>query len=194
VLIDQPGFGMGRSGRFDITENKPTNLAPTYAYLALSDEVMRRASTTLGRPIDRQGVAIQAEAVQASPVFVVTVDGKDPAEIEKVAGAVAAAVESYVKEQQTANRIPRSERLTVAAFGAPSHAEALTSRDTEVAAVLFLIPLFLATGLALVAENVSRNRSAGAGEAVPPEARAPSDTFGETPLRAEDLRLDAPTR
>ncbi len=160
VLIDTPGFGLGRA---DVSMAKPTQMAPTFAYLAGSQEVVRRVEKTTGSLKDK--VTITAIPVQDSPLVQIVVEGKDQDLVAKTATALGAAVSDYVREQQAANDVASTDRLVLQPLGSPSPPVEVQSRALETAAILFLLPLLASVSLALILDNFQR--SAVAAEAVP---------------------------
>lgn len=176
LLIDIPGFGVGRA---DVPMDKPAVMAPTYAYLATSDQVLARVRDAVGEPID--DLVIKSEPVERSPVFFVAVQGRDRDLIQRVANADAKAIVEYVTMMQERNDVPEESRLSISILGSPALPEAITSRDVEIALVLFLAPVALAFGIALAMENVAENEARR--EHAPPLRGGEED--------ADDRRLEA---
>jgi capsular polysaccharide biosynthesis protein len=154
LLIDTPGFGAGRA---DVAMDKPAVMAPTFAYMAMGDEVLARVKKELGGDIK---ATVTAGEVPRSPVLQIVVEGDDAGYVAKVADTVAAALVEYVTDQQEANEVPVSERLRISVLGAPPP-ETVMSRDAEIAGLFLVIPVLVAVGIAFAVENISASESVG---------------------------------
>ena len=152
VLIDTPGFGLGRA---DVSMAKPTQMAPTFAYLAGSQEVVRRVEKITGSLRDK--VTITAIPVEASPLVQIVVEGKDSDLVAKTATALGQSVSEYVQEQQTASNVAAIDRLVLQPLGSPSPPVEVQSRAVETAAILFLLPILASITLALILDNLKRS-------------------------------------
>jgi hypothetical protein len=203
LVVDVPGFGLGRT---DVVVENGAQLAPTYAYLAGSDSVIRAVERRTG-PLRAE---ISSRPVEDSPVFQLVVDGDDARYIRRVASATADAFIAELVSYQTHNDVPEKKRIIVRTLGAPSRPVVLQSRKYEILGILFLAPLIAAAGLALLLENAAASVREGSaavaqsGSVVQPAARRPG-VVPSAPVRqdenaivpaasvAEDARGAAPT-
>lgn len=142
AVIDTTEFGIGRS---DTDMYKLSLMAPTYAQLVTSEPVLRRAESILGRPIDAD---LTAEAPASVPMVRLTVEGEDPTLLAPIASAVLEAMREYVSDNQSIYSVPAEFRLTVRGMGQPSEPELVSNRRTEIAIILFLLPIAIALTVA----------------------------------------------
>jgi capsular polysaccharide biosynthesis protein len=149
LVVDAPGFG---SVRTDVPMDKSIQMAPTFAYLATTQNVLARVEQMTGGPLANR-VKITAEAVQDSPIVTVSVEGDDPALVARVAASIPQAFSDYVSKYQTANGVAGDVRLVLRPLGSYGPPTKVQSRTVEIAAVLFLLPLLTAAGLAILIDN-----------------------------------------
>ncbi len=166
VLVDLPGFGLGRA---DVSMDKPSRMAPTFAYLVTSQDVLNRVVEKIG-PIPVKDKVLAVE-VEDSPLFQVVVEGSDSKRVSREAVAFAEAVSEYVLERQQSSDILASSRLVLSPLGSAAPPVEVQSRDVEIAAILLLLPILTAGGVAFVLENLSN--SAGAVTETKSAATAP---------------------
>jgi capsular polysaccharide biosynthesis protein len=159
VVVDLPGFGLGRT---DVAMAKPVQMAPTFAYLATSNEVLGRVEKITG-PL-RERVVVRALPVEDSPLVQITVEGQDRELVAKAAEAFAQAVCDSVSQRQDDNKIPAEQRLVLRPLGSSSPPVEVRSRAIEVAAILLLLPIAAAIGVAFAVENVQRSMEGGRGQ------------------------------
>jgi capsular polysaccharide biosynthesis protein len=144
-------------GRTDTPIEKPIVLAPTYAYFATDDTVMRALEKKYGKPLNAK---IAAFPVNNSPVVQLTVEGSDPNYITKVAATAQQAFIAELESYQKTNNIPEESRIVVRPLGPASEPELVVSRQYEILAVLFMLPVIAFIGLALLVDNAKRKREA----------------------------------
>lgn len=142
ALIDTTGFGIGRS---DTDMYKLSLMAPTYAQLMMSQAVLDRAETILGRPIEAK---VTATAPNSVPIVQLSVEGADASRLVPIASAVVRATRDYVAASQAENDVPEAVRLTVRAMGRPSEPSLVSDRRVEIALILLLFPIVVAVVLA----------------------------------------------
>lgn len=162
VIVEKPGFEIGRSlDRVPQDSNPDPNranaLAITYAYLLTSDVVTQDVKKKVGN----YTATVNAAPVEQAPIIELTVTGKDPDEIKKIAKQTELSFIAYLTRQQDASKVPDSDRMQVREVDGPDEAEALQSRTTEMALVAFMAPMALFGGLALVLENMKRRKTDG---------------------------------
>lgn len=169
LLVTQSGFPGGRSTfPYTVTKNGPvssfadpsrfTSLADFYSYLANSDAV---------NALVRQRVGRVPGGYAASPV-VTTIDGDGNVEplmriqgaatsrsvAVRYADAASAAFIQYLSEQQTAARIPESQRVMVSVLNSPRITGVLVPRKKTLPVVVFIAVLAATLAFALILENL----------------------------------------
>jgi hypothetical protein len=174
VVIDAPNAALGR---MDIPMAKTVELAPTYAYMATDDSVMRALESKYGRPLQAK---LSAVPVENSPIVQLSVEGKDPAYITRVAATAQRAFISELEAYQRTNGIPEDLRIVVRPLGPASRPELVVSREYEIVAILFLLPVAAMIGLALFIDNWSRGAQSRESKptlrcAIDPDASGPSE-------------------
>lgn len=152
VLVDLPGFGLGRT---DVPMDKPARMAPTFAYLVTSQDVLERVIKEIG-PIPKED-KVTAVEVEDSPLFQVVVEGNDPKRVSIEAMAFAKAVTAYVVDRQEASGVTEGSRLVLSPLGNAAPPVEVQSRDVEIAAILLLLPIMTAGGIAFVLENLANS-------------------------------------
>ncbi|MGV8083342.1 MAG: hypothetical protein AB2L09_06905 [Coriobacteriia bacterium] len=151
VIIDLPGFGVGRT---DVSMQQAAGMAPTFAYLATSKEVKDRVESKLGSL--KKKVTVEAEPVEESPLVQIVVEGRDRDLVERVATEYANELVAYVQASQVANEVPVSARYDLRALGTSGEPTETQSRSVEIALILFLLPIIIVIGIALVLENMMK--------------------------------------
>jgi hypothetical protein len=167
IVIDAPNAALGR---MDIPMAKTVELAPTYAYMATDDTVMRALESQYGRPLQAK---LSAVPVENSPIVQLSVEGKDPAYITRVAATAQRAFISELEAYQRTNGIPADLRIVVRPLGPASRPELVVSREYEIVAILFLLPLAAMIGLALFIDNWSRGAQSRESKPSPQRANGP---------------------
>ncbi len=152
VLVDLPGFGLGRT---DVPMDKPARMAPTFAYLVTSQDVLERVTKEIG-PIPKED-KVTAVEVEDSPLFQVIVEGNDPKRVSIEAMAFAKAVTDYVVDRQESSGVLEGSRLVLSPLGNSAPPVEVQSRDVEIAAILLMLPIMTAGGIAFVLENLSNS-------------------------------------
>lgn len=164
LLISEPGADLTRARTDPALVDpfgKTVNMAPTYAYLASSDEVLRRAEHRLGRVKEK----VSSRALRDAPVIEVTITGSEADHTLRVASVLAASFRDYIEEQQLNADVPPKERIQLRVLSAPKEAKRLRSGAVELAAVSFMAPFLACLGFALAIENARRLRDEGDGAA-----------------------------
>lgn len=157
LMINDPQFSLGRAGN---DPTKPGNLsriislAPTYAELAISEPMMREVLKKTGK-VDAE---ISSEPVKDSPVFEVSVKGKDPQHIRVIADAIGSSFIDYLERNQVQHKVPKDDRIYVQVLTRPDYATAEKSRNLEMAVLAFLTPIVLAVFLAFTLHNLRLGR------------------------------------
>ena len=182
VVIDAPEAGLGRT---DTPIDKPIELAPTYAYMATDDTVMRALESKFGSPLRAEIVAVP---VDGSPIVQLSVEGSDPDYIAKVAAVAQEAFIAELEAYQERNKIPSGFRIAVRPLGPASAPKLLMSRQYEVLAVLFLLPVVAFVGLALLMENWSRESAGPARESGSAEPTGEPSTEAPQPTAPSSTR------
>jgi len=158
LMIDDPNLGLGRVDGAGLTDTfgKTIYLAPTYAFLMTSDEVLSRVEDRVGRLRE----SVDAKAQKDSPIITVTVRGTSPQRVVAVAKGVAAEFAQYLDEQQRARRVPDDARTDVVVLTAPRQPGTSASGAVQYAALVLLSPAVLCLGAAIAIESVRRAKSA----------------------------------
>ena len=176
VLVDLPGFGLGRA---DVSMDKPSRMAPTFAYLVTSQDVLERVKKKIG-PIPEKD-KVSAVEVPDSPLFQVVVEGNDSQRVAREAVAYAQAVTDYVLERQESSDVLASSRLVLSPLGTAAPPLEVQSRDIEIAAILLLLPILTAGGVAFVLENLSNSTVADADVPATPTGVSSSHSHADPP-------------
>jgi capsular polysaccharide biosynthesis protein len=176
AVIDTSAFGLGTSGT-DV--NQLANLAPTYAELLTSDQVLRRAESllpgtvtirradaVLGSQVDAQA---SAEAVVGSPIVNLTVEAWNGETATRVAAAVMSAFQDYLVSSQVQNGTPPAKRLAILVMGQPTTPQPASNRLRELAILLLCLPVATAY---LIAYRLEKSRAPDAPGADAPVAQA----------------------
>lgn len=142
AIIDTEEFGLGRS---DTDVYRLALMAPTYAQMLVSEPVLQQAEKALGRPI---GAEVQAQPVASSPIVQLTVSGTNKDTIDDTALALVSAFSGYITENQVQSNVPDNLRLTIRAIDRPTTAQPTSNRQTEIAILLFCLPIGAALLLA----------------------------------------------
>lgn len=147
AVIDTADFGLGRS---DTDVYRLALMAPTYAQLMVSEPVLQAAEKALGRPID---AVVQAEPVANSPIVRLTVQGVDRDSLDDTALAVVEAFRNYISDNQVVSEVPDELRLTIRGIDRPTPAEPSSNRSSEIAVLLFFLPIAVAAAFAMRLER-----------------------------------------
>ena len=158
LLIEDSNYGLGRTTEEGIARG--AQLAPTYAYLATSEPVLRLVRSRVGNIRE----AVVGSAVRDSPVVRIAVEGSDPDRVPVVAAAAGEGLRAYIRQYQIENSIPDYERVSLRILGKPEELQVVTSRGTEIAAILFLAPFLVAFLIAATLENLSSAARKGLNE------------------------------
>ena len=181
VLITQEGFPEGRLyGQTPSAAAEPqaslvdpgrfNNLAVLYSELATSDQVrglMRRDGPLRGRVIATPVVA-GGEFRTQLPMIDLTAISTSPRGAILLARRAAAALKTYIRDEQSASNVPETDRAIIAPVVRPATAEIFRPRSKTMPIVVFLAVMVLTVGLALLLENL-RPRGPGANAATEPE-------------------------
>jgi hypothetical protein len=175
--VTQQGFPWGRlfaQGASDLTPaqqaarlgipiadpNRFKDLAFLYAALAVTDPVrqlmLRRGSLdgefTADPVIGENGITL--------PLIDIIATGSTPQSAKALARRAAAALGTYVAQQQQANKVPASDRVILQSLLNAEKAEIVKSRSKTMAVVVFLAVMFAFVGLAFLLENTRSRASA----------------------------------
>lgn len=156
ILVVDPAYGMGRAvGDLEApdTFGKTILLANTYARLATSDEVQKKAEGVAGP----SGAAVTAEGVQQAPIINITLEGGDEDRMKAYGVALGKALQAYLVAEQEERKIPKSDRITVRVLSKPSVRQ-VNSRHWEMALLTFLAPAVVGFSLAVLRDRSLQNR------------------------------------
>lgn len=151
LLLDEPGFAYGNL-RSDL--RPVVVLAQSFPALIMSEIVQEKIKRKLG---SIQGSMI-ASAPEGTPLVNITVEGRDPRHIQKLAETAADVFIGYIRAEQKANKTPLEDRVTIRKLGPPSLPQAQQSRKWEIALLVFLSLLMSTAALAFVMENLEQTR------------------------------------
>jgi len=153
AVIDTAQFGLGRS---DTDMYRLALMAPTYAQLLVSEPVLQDAEKSLGAPID---ALVLAKPVESSPIVQLTVQGTDRVRLRAIALAVVDAFRTYVSDSQAENQTPVNLRLTIRGIDRPTEPQPVSNRQSEIALILFSLPIAAAVVLASRIEHSTENQA-----------------------------------
>lgn len=151
LIVIDPFFGLGRAGvNIDQPDlfMKTVILSATYAKLLTSDAVRASAERTAG-PADAE---ITSDAVDGSPIVLLTLSGRDADHMEAYGRALAKSLQDYLQEQQEEQDISSRERMSVRLL-AVSEPIAEKSRRLETALLAFMGPVAFALGVAVLRDK-----------------------------------------
>jgi hypothetical protein len=134
--------------------NRFKDLAILYAELATSDPVHRlmlRDGPVDGRIIANP-VVVQDNVVL--PLIDLTAISTSSTEAIALAERGAAALDRYLRRQQSANNVPETDRAVVQEILRPKDASVFQPRSKTMAIVIFLAVMFATVGLAFLLENL----------------------------------------
>lgn len=135
--------------------NRFKDLAILYAELATSDPV-RRLMRHDGPPIPGQILAepVVVQDNQVLPLIDLTAISTTPANAVALAKRGANALATYIKAQQTANKVPSTDRAVVQQILRAKGPKVYRPRSKTMAIVIFLAVMFVTIGLAFLLENL----------------------------------------
>lgn len=198
IYLTYPGFPGGKT-TLSPDPLQFSRVAALYAKLANSDAVKRRVDAAGN--FDGEYTAIPAADNtygRADPLPMVTVlaDAATPGQATALTRQAAAALISYVRNQQKAAGIPERQRVEIELLNAPSEPLNTKPRKKTLPIVVFLTVIFATIGLALVLENYKpryRARRAGVEPVLEPgiERRGRIERAGE-PEEPEIVPDEAP--
>ena len=171
LLVTQRGFPEGRlyaqsptqEGQLPSQEDNASpvadparfnTLAILYAELATSDPVRRLMSG--GRPIRGRVLATPLRDDQSGvllPLIDITAIADSRRAAAKLARQNAAALSTFISEQQRVNKVPAADRVVVQTIVDPSRVSLFQPRSKTMAMVVFLAVMFATIGLAFILEN-----------------------------------------
>ena len=153
--ILSPGQQAGQLGISIVDPGRFNTLAILYAELATSDPVralMRRNGPILGQVLttplrdNNSGILlplIDLTAISTSPELAVGLARRNTE-----------ALNTYISEQQRANRVPVADRVVVQTIVEPRRVVIFQPRSRTMPVVVFLIVMFATVGLAFLFENM----------------------------------------
>jgi len=158
IFVTQSGFPWGQlrpttttdSGRF-------VSLALLYSSFANSDPV-KQIMNKMGAPIVGQ---VESAALLTAPgssdaLPIISIAGMAATKSDSLAltGRAAHALVQYIRQQQSANAIPDSDRVVVQIIEQPGRATLLTGRSKTVPIMVFLAVMTVLLAMVLVLENL----------------------------------------
>jgi hypothetical protein len=169
VGVTQSGFPWGRLFAQEPTEaseprdlgipvadpNRLNNLAVLYAELAMSDPVrrlMRKDGPVLGQIIAEP--LVRGDNRIMLPLIDLTAISPTPGGAVALASRSAAALETYVREQQAANEVPPADRVVIEEVMSARRAGIYQPRSKTMPVVVFLAIMLATSGLAFLLENL----------------------------------------
>lgn len=153
LLLDAPGFGLGRLGGSPWVWDRTINLANTYSHLITSDIVMSKLKQKLGLI---KG-SVNAKPVAGAPLIEITVEGTNPREIQDLVQTTAETFITYITREQKANLVPPEERVLISILTSAPAAVPLSSRKMQIAFLMFISPVTAAAASAFVLENLEKS-------------------------------------
>ena len=164
-----------QSGEIPIANPQRFNeLAVLYAELATSDPVLRliRPNTLIGEKV----IAAPLRAADSGtmlPLIELTAFSTSPQGAVRLARRSSSALSTYLRDQQTANKVPASDRVVLDQVLRSTKAEVFRPRSKTMPIVIFLAVMFATVGLAFLLENL-RPRIRGPGELTQADVVEPS--------------------
>jgi capsular polysaccharide biosynthesis protein len=156
LLIAEPHWDIGRYGTpMPDGFNKTVYMAPTYAWLLTSDQVVKISEGEVGRIRER----VSAKAEKDSPIIWLNVTGYSAERSVQVAQSLAASFSQYLKQQQDVRNVPENERIAIQVVAAPKTPKPQRSGAMQLAALTLVSPTILFLGLAVTIENGRRRRT-----------------------------------
>jgi hypothetical protein len=134
--------------------NRLNELAVLYSELARSDPV-RRKMLEAG-PVEGEiatSPVLGGDGRVMLPLIDLTAIATSPRAAVVLADRAASAVNTYIREQQIANKVPSADRVVLEQLERPSRPELYQGRPKTLAIVVFLAVLFASVGLAFLLEN-----------------------------------------
>jgi hypothetical protein len=136
-------------------------LAILYAELATSDPVRRLMSR--GRPFLGRVIATPLRDDQSGvllPLIDIVAISDSPGAAARLARQNAAALSTFISEQQRLNDVPAADRVVVQTIVDPRRVALFQPRSKTMAMVVFLAVMFATIGLAFILENTRPRRPA----------------------------------
>lgn len=159
LVLDGPNFGLGRISQPRDNEFEKTHdlsdLAAVYSYLIVSDQMKEKIIPEL----NAVNGEVQAEAVKDLPIVEVSVTGTSVDGVKDIAMKVSNYFIGYVTDEQAKNNIPPDQRTVIRLISKPSDPEPIESRASEIAFIVFLMPVFGAAFAAFALDNIERRRT-----------------------------------
>jgi hypothetical protein len=143
--------------------NRLNNLAVLYAELAMSDPVrrlMRKEGPVIGEIIATP--LVRGDNRIMLPLIDLTAISTSPRSAIDISMRSAAALETYIRQQQAANEVPPADRVVVMEVMKPKGALIYQPRSKTMPIVIFLAIMLAVSGLAFLLENLRpRERQPG---------------------------------
>ena len=176
LLVTQRGFPEGRlyaqsptqEGQLPSQEDNASpvadparfnTLAILYAELATSDPVRRLVERWPPHPRPRPRHAAPGRPVWSAPSLIdITAIADSRRAAAKLARQNAAALSTFISEQQRVNKVPAADRVVVQTIVDPSRVSLFQPRSKTMAMVVFLAVMFATIGLAFILENTRPRR------------------------------------
>ena len=161
IFITEPGFPAGRRVAKTPQYSSPdafAGLAGLYARLATSDSVLQRMRAA--GPVKGTFQASPVlDSTGRSPQPLINLIGQagSPRDARETVEHAITAFFAYIRAQQIAARIPKSQRVELSVVNAPRPAGLLVGRKRTLPIVVFLSVLIAAIALAFILENSRRS-------------------------------------
>lgn len=139
-------------------------LAVLYAELATSDPVLR--TLRRGGPISGKVIATPLRAAESNtmlPLIDITAVSVSPLAALTLSERSADALATYLRQQQTANKVPAADRVVIEPVLRARRAQIFQPRSKTMPLVIFLAVMFATVGLVFILQNLRpSNRTPGA--------------------------------
>jgi hypothetical protein len=193
LLVTQKGFPEGRLyGQTPTLGDEPVapvvdpgrfnNLAVLYSQLAVSDPVrmlMRRDGPIRGRVIVNPVVGGGEFRIQLPMIDMMAI-ATSPTGAMELAARSAAALQTYIAEQQRASDVPLADRAVMVPVVRPVRAELFQPRSKTMSIVVFLAVMFITVATAFLLENLRPSAVGETGATIRDELEAPRATQRRT--------------
>jgi hypothetical protein len=161
LLVTERGFSWGNvdtNPEKQEVERRLTQLAIIYAGFATSDEVMQliRSSGPVRGKIFAYAVTT-ADDEQILPVLGITARTTGGGDAQDLANRAAAAIQTFVAEQQAANGIPENERVELQVLNRAGIPVLVVPRSKTLPVVVLLTVLLATIGICFILENVRQS-------------------------------------
>lgn len=159
LLIAEPNLDVARMNpqqSWPTGYTKTIEMAPTYALLAVGDDVRRKAEEAVGTLKAR----VSAAAIEKTPIIVLKATGPDPQGTVTALKAMTGSFVEYLAEQQDDKQVPNDQRVRLVVLSSPSAPSQVSSGAMQVGMLAFLAPVLASLALAVSLDSDKRKRAA----------------------------------